>query len=150
MPIHIEQQFSKVYKSEEYLNEIQRLVDLGGIHLTLYNADDKIIQQQERNEHLSDGMVVQFLCIRLQAHCTAQNQISCVFPMMFMNGLLYTIHPLLALDIVCCTKIVGPTVTLIIQLNRIHCFWQDSDSVCTTVFTVTLSKKKEPAHRAVF
>ena len=23
-----------------------------------------------------------------------------------------------------------------------HCFWQDSDSVCTTVLTVTLSKKK--------
>jgi len=30
-------------------------------------------------------------------------------------------------------------------LNR--CFWQDSDSVCTTVLTVTLSKKKNLASR---
>jgi len=30
-----------------------------------------------------------------------------------------------------------------------HCFWQDSDSVCTTVLTVTLCKKKT-ARRAVF
>jgi len=30
-----------------------------------------------------------------------------------------------------------------------HCFWQDSDSVCNTVLTVTLSKK-ETALRAVF
>ena len=31
-----------------------------------------------------------------------------------------------------------------------HCFWQVSDSVCTTVLTVTLSKKKKTALRAVF
>jgi len=30
-----------------------------------------------------------------------------------------------------------------------HCFWQASDSVCTTVLTVTLSQKKT-ALRAVF
>jgi len=30
---------------------------------------------------------------------------------------------------------------------RKHCFWQDSDSVCTTVLTVTLSKKKIRASR---
>jgi len=27
--------------------------------------------------------------------------------------------------------------------NPMHCFWQASDSVCTTVLTVTLSKKKK-------
>jgi len=31
-----------------------------------------------------------------------------------------------------------------------HCFWQDSDSVRTTVLTVTLSKKKEPRFARVF
>ena len=31
-----------------------------------------------------------------------------------------------------------------------HCFWQASDSVCTTVLTVTLSKKKKTALCAVF
>ena len=31
-----------------------------------------------------------------------------------------------------------------------HCFWQVSDSVCTTVLTMTLSQKKKTALRAVF
>ena len=32
---------------------------------------------------------------------------------------------------------------------QVHCFWQTSDSVCTIVLTVTLSKKKKTALRAV-
>jgi len=31
-----------------------------------------------------------------------------------------------------------------------HCFWQASDSMCTTVLTVTLSKKKNRASRGFF
>jgi len=32
----------------------------------------------------------------------------------------------------------------------VHCFWQASDSVCITVLTETLSKKKKRAKRSFF
>jgi len=40
--------------------------------------------------------------------------------------------------------------SLALSVCTYHCFWQASDSVCTTVLTVTLSKKKKTALRAVF
>jgi hypothetical protein len=40
--------------------------------------------------------------------------------------------------------------TLGAMMHESHCFWQASDSVCSTVLTVTLSKKKNRASRGFF
>jgi len=47
----------------------------------------------------------------------------------------------------------GRALSLVVVTARLaydHCFWQVSDSVCTTVLTMTLSQKKKTALRAVF